>query len=333
MNTVPLTEALPWSPTVPRNVLVCDSIETKGDFVIHTMMSQFLASSSSSSHKAAGRVLYWTCTTEQQVATSLKRMGCGDPVLMDRYIGSRRRPLPSDTNNVGNGGQRLTLRSLTTEVGTRLVLASDDEEDDFDPEKYLKQMYKEIKEWLLKENSVDDNTPQNQPMRWIVLDDLSTMATLLGEKLVYCFVTSLLALSHNMPGLGTIMRCSNDVDQLAMKILANEGKDQSGWVGAGGLYQKEHLKYNITQNIVPWERSLETAVDAIVDVLPLPSGFSRDAHGRLIFTETPGGRGWGQQDPLRKSGCVNQVWNKLIINYCVQDSGVRAIRLRSSTTN
>ncbi|KAG7371195.1 hypothetical protein IV203_019765 [Nitzschia inconspicua] len=326
-NTIPLNEALPWSPTVPRNVLICDSIDGKGDFVLQTMVVSQLSSSSK------GRVFWLSGTSlaEQQIASSLKRMGCTDQGL-DQYIRDRRQ-----TNNItdtrkNRGG--LIIRSLSAEVANQLV----ENADDFQSETYLKEIYKNIKEWLQGDvqssNAGDSDNAhlQNRFIHWIVLDDVSSMATVLGEKLVYGFVSSLLSLSHRLSNFGILLRCSNDVDQLAIKVTANEGKDQSGWVGAGGMYHKQYLKYNINA-MVPWERVLESMVDAVVDVLPLPSGFSRDAHGRLIFTETPAGRGWGhEQLPASKKVPVGkgQAWNKLIVNYCIHDSGVRAIRLRET---
>jgi hypothetical protein len=102
--------------------------------------------------------------------------------------------------------------------------------------------------------------------------------------------------------------------------MANNEKDFSGWLGAGGLSWKNALKEAIIHQVIPWQRSLEGLVDAIVDVLPLPSGFSRDAHGRLFFSETPNGRGWG--------GIQQKVVAAPIVNYCIQDVGVRVMRLR-----
>ena len=66
-------------------------------------------------------------------------------------------------------------------------------------------------------------------------------------------------------------------------------------------------------------------VDTIVDVIPLISGYSREAHGRLVFSECPGGRGWGDSSKQQPQSAS---WNKLVINYSLNDNGVRAIRLR-----
>ena len=129
------------------------------------------------------------------------------------------------------------------------------------------------------------------------------------------------------------------------KIEGNEKKDQSGWFGAGGLSHKQATHDTLYRSFVPWERAMEESVDAIIDVLPLLSGFSREAHGRLIFSETANGRGWKNSQnrnsrvsastgppskPTSRSNTANSSnWNKLIFNYRMQDNGARAIRLRA----
>ena len=93
-----------------------------------------------------------------------------------------------------------------------------------------------------------------------------------------------------------------------------------------------------------WERALIEMADGIVDVLPLTSGFARDVHGRLIFTERLGSKGWkcsntngkvtnaetGNREIQTRS--INPIskshFSTTTVNYCCDDSGVRAIRLR-----
>ena len=181
----------------------------------------------------------------------------------------------------------------------------------FDGEQYLKSVYHDVKKWIHQqqqqqessaaktENNDEESSPQlSPPILWIVLDDVSSLATILGDKVVYCFVDSILSLVSTVDNCGTIIRCSIDLDQMAYKQLAIEDKDVSGWIGSGGLSikqsQKDQSMYN--RSNIPWERYLldnSSVIDGIIDVLPLPSGFSREAHGRLIFSEPPNGRGWG----------------------------------------
>jgi hypothetical protein len=309
-NTVPLDEALPWSPSIPRTILVCDSIETDGRFVLYTIATQILKS------KQGGRVLWLTGSpvTDRQVAMALKKSGCD---VAAAYLRD------------ASKSQNLKIQSLAAEVAaTTLLLSLEDADDkEFHAETFLKQIYKQVKTWLQEGEGSDDG------LSWVLLDDVSSLAAILGEKIVFCFIDSLNALAmrwqDNTNAFGIVIRCSHDLDQTLHKRATNidEEKDQTGWMGAGGLGHKQQLKHN-QQDWIPWERSLNESVDAIVDVVPLTSGYSREAHGRLIFSECPSGRGWGKQQPQKN----NTSWNELVINYCLHDNGVRAIRLRGTSS-
>jgi hypothetical protein len=116
------------------------------------------------------------------------------------------------------------------------------------------------------------------------------------------------------------------------------------YAGAGGSYHCQAAQVSDWTRSPPWTVSqLEPFMDTIIDVMPLPSGFSRDAQGRIIISETPYGRGWGKSRVVSNSGITS--FNKLrkndgdissgsssssvIVNYQLADSGPRAIRLRS----
>ena len=436
-NTVPIQEVIPWSPDIPRNILICDSVETDGSFILSTMVAQLFSSSSSSlpslspttgvsaaSSEYSGngtttsnqqrrtqnmtplpirrqqqqqqrRRALWlsgNASTEQQVASTLKKSGV------------------SNTNkNID-----LTIRSLTVEIADNLILATNDGNDDnknngngsnqneirhpneqlFDRERFLKKVYEDIKAWINckseeNENGRTDTTRHSDhvdadsdekllesvddPSSWIILDDITALASILGEKLVYFFLESILSFilrcqeeeneciieDETTTALtirkkskkrrqrrcccGLIIRCSNDVDQMLYKITTagnhndNGNNDRSGWAGAGGQYFKKAFHDTLLSTTsIPWERvALEESVDAIVDVLPLPSGFSREAHGRLIFSEPPNGRGWRNDSSSTTTSTSsskianNNYWNKSIFNYSIKDYGVRAIRLRT----
>jgi hypothetical protein len=296
MSSVPLTEALPWSPKCNRKVLVCDSVETDGRFLLHTLCTQALAGN--------GRVLWLTGgpVTETQVATGLKKIGCD-----------------AATGYLRNGASpSLNIKSLAVEIATQTLVADDDQA--WNAEAYLKKIYKDIKTWVQQQD--DSKGPS-----WVLLDDVSALASLVGERLVYCFVDSLSALASRLGehSFGLMIRCSHDVDQEFLKEQAlNDNNTNPGWVGAGG--QSRDLQ---RQEWIPWERHLVELADGIVDVVPLTSGYSREAHGRLIFSEQPGGRGWSDGNSS-STQATSTPWNKLVINYCIQDNGVRAIRLRGT---
>jgi hypothetical protein len=298
--TVPLEEALPCSPRVARKLLVCDSVETDGRFLCYTFAKQALA--------ATSRVLWLVGTpvTDRQVATGLKKMGCDAAAAYLRD--------PTNSKN-------LRIRCLADEIATRSLA----DENGWDEEVFLKEVYKQVKTWLQNADSSSNNNPS-----WILLDDVSTLATILGESLVYQFVDSICALSTRMGSddIGIMIRCSHELDQtLLHKTDEDFEKDQSGWLGAGGLAHRTAVRENQLQS-VPWERYIES-VDGIVDVVPLTSGYSREAHGRLVFSEVPGGRGWGEYNKSQQVQTGSNAWNKLLFNYCIHDNGVRAIRLRA----
>jgi hypothetical protein len=398
---IPLQEALPWSPDISRNFLICDSIETDGRFLLSTMAAQVLTttgtetktSSTSTSSGKRKRKLLWIsghAATEHQILTSLKKMGC-DTMGLTKTTSS-------------SSSSILTIRSLAVEISNQILPSNNTKSDDgtsplfaFDGERYLKSVYQDVKKWIQQESNPtafssetatttalsDDGGCSSSlpPILWVVLDDVSSMGTILGDTIVYCFVDSLLTYlsTTNPTAVGSIIRCSVDFDQMAYQRLKNEeqrgGIDQSGWIGAGGLAIQTEINDQLSSSqhpsscVIPWERYLvdhSTIIDGIIDVLPLPSGFSREAHGRLIFSEPPNSRrGWGgsnsglismkhqslvlgitttSADAAESTDSVKETLsptkqnrqpqtspssnknrrNKVITNYCVQDSGVKA---------
>ena len=319
-TTVPLEETLPFSANVPRSILVCDSMETDASFLLHCFVNQALKQ---------GHSVWWLTAkpmTDRQVATALKKMGSEVAAsYVRRGVGS------SDDQGP------LKITSLVTGIAEKLLTSSSQHKQQYfeGGEDYLKSMYRKIKSWLADNEMVT-------PCRWLILDDLSTLATVLGnEVLVYQFVDSIQALANRSQTLGLMMRCSLELDQTLLKSAQiDESHDKTGWLGAGGLSHREATK-RARQNWIPWERMIEF-MDIVVDVVPLNSGYSREAHGRLIFTEYPGGRRWS--GPTTASGKTKDqqgqastppslAWNKFVINYCLQESGVRAIRLRETATS
>lgn len=305
---VPLEEVLPFSPKIPRKVLVCDSIETDGRFVCYTYAKQAV--------NATCPVLWLlgTPVTESQVATGLKKMGCDAGAS---YL--REGPLTS-----AGGNKSLTIRSLASEIATATLELKEGE--DWSEEAFLKNLYQQAKKWLLEKLELASIT--GSPC-WLILDDMSTLSTILSESLVYQFVDTLIALVSRlgkMDQVGILIRVSHELDQALLNQSEEEfAKDQSGWVGAGGLAHRLGRRQD-QQDWIPWERSLLESMDGVVDVLPLKSGVSREAHGRLIFSEVPSGRGWSKSNANTSN--AGSAWNKLLFNYCIHDNGVKAIRLR-----
>lgn len=295
--SVPLTEALPWPSPPPsdgRFFLVCDSIETDGRFLLHTLASQVLYSQGCS-------VLWVACGpwTDQLIVAALKKMGC------DKATTSR-----------------LRVRSVSVDMSTRIL---EENNDNFNVELYVKELHHFISSWIMTNGGGGGN--------WIVIDDVSSLATLVGERLTYCFVLSLRALAKRNMSCSIIMKCWHDFDmeilreQATTSIRAGGSRRHVDWVGAGGGRRSEGFGRHDHDDNVPWELTLPELADGIVNVEPLPSGYSREAHGRLVFVSQ--GRGWGQPNGkiLQTQGTPNELI-PLVMNFCWQDTYVSAIRLR-----
>jgi hypothetical protein len=278
----------------------------------------------------------------------LKKIGC-DVAAM--YLRGHNNNPRSSTVSPSSALSPLTIRSLGVELAASVLSSNSldsnidgattaEETETWNGEAFLIGLYKQVKHWLAEEQKHPDR--QRLPI-WIILDDVSSLAMMLGDsRPVFKFVDSLNGLS-SLIGFGLAIRCSHDVDQELYKQKQLDGQNRNnntkaanvGWMGMGGLCNND--SYNQIHGYVPWERYLTELADGIVDVLPLTSGYSREAHGRLIFTVHPVGRGWNEPS-VGAGGATRRnkpdgglLWTSLAINYAIADNGVRAIRLRGST--
>ena len=221
------------------------------------------------------KVLWISCgpVPETLVATALRKMGCEAAASY----------LKLNTRST-EWRHPLAIHCVMVDVPTSPL----------DSQLYLKNLYQRVKDWCMSDSN---NTT-------IIVDDASVLGNLLGERTVYFFLSYLRALDSSR----LVVRCSNDMDS-----ISNQEDDVSGtnthqhtdWVGAGG--RRMHAAA-----VIPWERNLIEFANWIVDVVPLSSGYSREAHGRLVFTSRA-----LIPEPM------------LVMNYCLQDTAVSAIRLRS----
>jgi len=361
MNSVPLVHALPWSDDENLDslkkcmILVSDTSETEGRFMLHTLASQFL-SLSGGGGSSSGRVLWLACgpSTDKQVATALKKMGCDAAAAYLRSSLSLSAAAAKSTSRA----DALKIIPMTQEIAVELAgdnVGLDENLENMpscNEEKYIKGLIKRVKLWLQGDKK---NTLQQQQRRdLIIVDDASTLATLLGEYIAYAFIQKIqtLATANNACFL---VRCSNDVDvetymtstdsgssNIATTSMSNRhAKGSRDWVGAGSNNYQEQVKIEEEAGALlscpPWERSLVEMADGIVDVLPLLSGFSREAHGRIIFTERLGGRGWTSSKSRdlwkrRKGGSSESfVSTGSVVNYRCSDNCVMAFHLRSGS--
>ncbi|KAI2496913.1 hypothetical protein MHU86_17606 [Fragilaria crotonensis] len=222
------------------------------------------------------KVLWLSCgpVPESLVATALRKMGCEAAAS---YL-------------------KRTTRSTdwTHPLAIHCVMVDDLPTSPLDSELYLKNLYQRVQEWCLSDSN---NTT-------IIVDDASVLGNLLGDRTVYFFLSYLRALNSSR----LVVRCSNDMDSISNQdddASVRNPHQSADWVGAGG--RRTHAV-----TVIPWERKLTEFANWIVDVVPLASGYSREAHGRLVFTARA-----AISEPA------------LVMNYCLQDTAVSAIRLRS----
>lgn len=289
-GTTPLIEAFPWSReggTHPsRHILVTDSIEADGRFLLHSIASQTL------NNTAQNSVMWLSCgpLSEKLIATALRKMGCdAASAYLKHYI---------NTANPWKGP--LVIHAI---LGEAITLYKD--EDQLQPEVYLRHLYQRIRSWRAEISSQG-----SRKHVLLVLDDVSALGNLLGERLVYFFISYLRALE----GVVLLIRCSNSSDKGGLDFGSNEPsltspRDRSTlWFGSGGTSSMRS-----TGSSAPWERSLLEFVDWVVDVLPLTSGYSREAHGRLVFTSIGG-------------------VSRVLMNYRLEESAISAICLQISNS-
>ena len=381
-NAVPLPDVLPWADVLPpnRTVLVNDSVGTDGRFLLHTLASQTLRGSSSSSiagdgssaagssfrraspadssaaasslpsssSAPGGRVLWLGCTpaTAKQIASALKKIGCDASLTTAASLAV---PSPTATKS-----RRLEIVPILLEAANE-ILSDEDEENDtaFTNNDYLKKLYKRIK-MRLSESS-------QQQTNLIIVDDATSLATIFGARQAEFFVRQVRSLILRQGNASMAVLCSTDADQdryltAAAKEgganvnVAGGGSAKSTWLGAGSDVYALEQEY---QQIVggagtgsTWERNLVELADGIVDVMPLQSGFSLEAHGRLVFTERKGGRGWrdatapaaasGRRLPSTarstSSAAGASAFLTTVVNYCCEENSIKAFRLRSSVS-
>lgn len=346
-SNTPLTDVVPWSVSSPRTILVGDSVESDGRFVLCTLAAQVLAATATATDERnssnisvktkskPGRVL-WLSTgpwSERLIANALKKMGCDAATTYLRTLESKSQS-QSQSQSIAekkSESSPLTIRSLAKDISEKI----ETDGANIDIQLYTKHVYREAKQWL-QEQSEEETVP------WIILDDVSALGALVGDRLAYGLVLSLNALATHTAtdtyldshthSFGLMLRCSHDLDQELSKDPSVMGAGvekqpiyrQPDWVGAGGQGRR------YTNEEVAWERSLVEMADGVVDVLPLASGYTREAHGKLLFTACPGGRGWGDDSKGGRSTSKLSDASTLVFNYCLTDSKVQAIQIRGA---
>lgn len=250
-----------------ETLLVTDSVSCDGRFVLYTIAAAALTKTSKAvqsvptftvsltdSNHVKSRVLWISCTsvTDESIINALKKIGCDRDVLSSIAITT------THTKDF-NGSERLCIHSITSSISEATSCDVDDDAS------FVKALYGHIKDFVSKH---DKNALEIPTI--IIVDDISALSVLVGERLAYSLIFSLNSLkSITTHPFGLVVRCSNDYDIDAAELAVTGrvvNSDQS------------------TTTNIPWERSLVELADSIVDVTLLPSGYSREVHGRISLS-------------------------------------------------
>lgn len=186
---------------------------------------------------------------------------------------------------LGSNNNNLTVKCLA-ELLTRDL--DDTKGQEFSEEALVRSIFNNIKEWTVE---------HHQQTCWIFLDDITALSTLVGEKLAYMLTTSVMALEN----VGVLVRAS---------VASQEDKATEN---GNASWFADRLSIQAS-----WEQSIAELADGIIDVLPLATGPTRQAHGRLLFTQVSE-RGWRtNHQPLK------------LVNYSLSDNKVAAIRIQNA---
>lgn len=283
--------------------------------------------------------------TAKLIRQSLRKIGCTAAVAGAAQMS--RKEVPPD-NSTAKHSSRLTIRSLVSELSDAIRPPSGSDnnncEEDSDAHSqfasFVKGVYRQLKSWVEENNTNNSCSADNAAaVSWILLDDMSTFASFVGERLAFALIQSLHALSTRTRQFGLMLRCSNDHDQRMWKdAVGGDVKDSSStsssiplWLGAGG-WQDTGDRF---RDFIPWERSVVEIADYVVDVCPLFSGGSREIHGRLVFTKNPAAVAVANNNISNKVKADKSVGtanseksSSLLLNYYLADNKVVTIRMR-----
>jgi hypothetical protein len=306
----PLSQAFSSWPE-HATILVSDSIDSDGRFVLHTLAA---AAATSSSNQPA-HVLWFCCgaVTDQLTLASLKRMlvgsgsssgsGSSGGHAQANLIASA--SLPDGINTKTRIPPNVHTEATTTPTKSCLTirsvpsimdqfLLSESIETPREEDWLARMLLGAVKDWVL--------ASRQHGSLLVLWDDVSTLAKIMGENLTYGLLVSIQALSTTTRPFGLVVRYSHDVD------IALEQSQDAMWVAGGGGNDGNGRVESQSCDGIPWERNLVELADVMVDVMPLPSGLTRHAHGRLYI-----------------SGRTMHVAS--MYNYCLTDQSVLAMRL------
>jgi hypothetical protein len=164
-----------------------------------------------------------------------------------------------------------------------------------------------IHDWRQQQETTggtDDGSTTFYPL--VIIDDLSTLAALLGERQAYLLAYYFRDLSLQL-NFDLVMRSLGTDETSFHHPIA--------FFGAGG--QSGGSSRDEDDDFFCWEAGLAELADQIVDVRPLASGYSREAQGRFFVTNISQ---W-QNQPQH-----HQPKRQRLYNYLLLDNDVRVFR-------
>jgi hypothetical protein len=280
-------------------ILVTDTIEADGRFIlchlaaVAAQMQQQLPTKSSSTagggpSSSSSRVLWFACgggggTDTSTVRAAIRRLG-----------------------SAAGSAETVSVQSVPAMIlDEQILMGQDRNDDDVDhdedaiSDKRLQPLWEQllsmIQDWRQQVTVSDDSL---YPL--VIIDDMSTLAVLMGEREAYLLAYWARDLSL-------------EVDfHLVIRSLGTDGtsfQTPIAYFGAGGKQDTYTTVDDDDDEAYCWEAGLVELADQIIDVRPLASGYSREAQGRFFITDK-------QQEKKRR----------LLYNYLLLDNDVRVFR-------
>ena len=285
MNSTLLVDAFPFSCTDKKKTYaILDCIDTDGTFLITNLLSYI---------------------KQQTKTVKILWIGCGPFTSQSQNI---IQALKKSNCDFGRNPSSIWIHSISTDLATHIFSSTErkDDDDHWDPNEYLRKLVQTIQLQIMKMITEEDSSSGEEVV--LVLDDLTALSTLVGNANAFYFLQKLRAMNHS-----TIFKCSHELEsQKDLPLVHNKPiqRQQMPWIAAGGTGTSSNSS-NSCSNY--WESTLVDLADEIMDVLPLPSGFSKQVHGRIVFTS-------------RSSSNISSI---MVNFYLSETQGVKIIRLRS----
>jgi hypothetical protein len=280
-------------------ILVTDTIEADGRFILchlaavaqqqQQQQQQQHPTNSSSGGPSPSRVLWIACgggggTDTSTVRAAIRRLGAA------------------------GSAETVSVQSVPAMILDEQILMGQNKNDDHDHDHdaisdkrrllLWEQLLSMIQDWRQQVTVSDDSL---YPL--LIIDDMSTLAVLMGEREAYLLAYWARDLSLALDFHLVIRSLGTDDTSFQVPIA---------YFGAGGKQDTYTVDDDDDDEAYCWEAGLAELADQIIDVRPLASGYSREAQGRFFITDK-------QQENKNKK-------RRLLYNYLLLDNDVRVFR-------